>query len=283
MQDYVFGVVDRLMTENPELAFFKWDCNSPITNIYSPYLKERQEQLYIDHVRGIYKVFQRVKEKYPEVPMMLCSGGGARCDYEALKYFTEFWCSDNTDPVERLYIQWGFSQIFPSKAMDAHVTSWNKNTSIKFRTDVAMMCKLGFDISLKELSTEEQTFCQQAVTNYKRLKPVILDGDLYRLVSPYETNHTSVMQVAPAKDKAVLYAYDIHPRFGEKLFPVRLQGLSPEAQYRIEEINLMPGQKSNLPANQQTYSGDYLMKVGLDVFTTGKTHSRIIELTEMSH
>lgn len=283
VQDYVFGVVDRLMTENPELAFFKWDCNSPITNIYSPYLKERQEQLYIDHVRGIYKVFQRVKEKYPEVPMMLCSGGGARCDYEALKYFTEFWCSDNTDPVERLYIQWGFSQIFPSKAMDAHVTSWNKNTSIKFRTDVAMMCKLGFDISLKELSTEEQTFCQQAVTNYKRLKPVILDGDLYRLVSPYETNHTSVMQVAPAKDKAVLYAYDIHPRFGEKLFPVRLQGLSPEAQYRIEEINLMPGQKSNLPANQQTYSGDYLMKVGLDVFTTGKTHSRIIELTEMSH
>ncbi|WP_080904146.1 alpha-galactosidase [Parabacteroides sp. Marseille-P3160] len=283
VQDYVFGIVDRLMTENPELAFFKWDCNSPITNIYSPYLKERQEQLYIDHVRGIYKVFQRVKEKYPEVPMMLCSGGGARCDYEALKYFTEFWCSDNTDPVERLYIQWGFSQIFPSKAMDAHVTSWNKNTSIKFRTDVAMMCKLGFDISLKELSTEEQTFCQQAVTNYKRLKPVILDGDLYRLVSPYETNHTSVMQVAPAKDKAVLYAYDIHPRFGEKLFPVRLQGLSPEAQYRIEEINLMPGQKSNLPANQQTYSGDYLMKVGLDVFTTGKTHSRIIELTEMSH
>lgn len=283
VQDYVFDVVDRLMKENPELAFFKWDCNSPITNIYSPYLKEKQNQLYIDHVRGVYKVFERVKEKYPNLPMMLCSGGGSRCDYEALKYFTEFWCSDNTDPVERLFIQWGFSQIFPSKAMDAHVTSWNKRASIKFRTDVAMMCKLGFDISLKELSADEQTYCQQAVSNFKRLKPAILDGDLYRLVSPYETNHTAVMQVTLAKDKAVLFAYDIHPRFGEKLFLVKLNGLSPEKQYKIEEINLMPGKKSNLPANGEIYSGDYLMKIGLDVFSTGPMQSRVIEITEAAH
>lgn len=111
VQDYVFSVVDNIMTENPDLAFFKWDCNSPITNVYSPYLKEKQNQLYIDHVRGVYNVFKRVAEKYPHLPIMLCSGGGARCDYEALKYFTEFWCSDNTDPIERLYIQWGFSQF----------------------------------------------------------------------------------------------------------------------------------------------------------------------------
>ena len=113
--------------------------------------------------------------------MMLCSGGGARCDYEALKYFTEFWCSDNTDPIERLFIQWGFSQIFPSKAMSAHVTSWNKKTSVKFRTDVASMCKLGFDLGLKELNADELTYCQNAVANWTRLKKVILDGDQYRL------------------------------------------------------------------------------------------------------
>ena len=105
VQDFVFGVVDNILTENPEVAYFKWDCNSPITNVYSPYLKNKQGQLYIDHVRGIYNVLKRVKEKYPNTPMMLCSGGGARCDYEALKYFTEFWCSDNTDPIERLFIQ----------------------------------------------------------------------------------------------------------------------------------------------------------------------------------
>ena len=281
VQDYVFSVVDNIMTENPDLAFFKWDCNSPITNVYSPYLKEKQNQLYIDHVRGVYNVFKRVAEKYPHLPIMLCSGGGARCDYEALKYFTEFWCSDNTDPIERLYIQWGFSQFFPAKAMCAHVTSWNKNTSIKFRTDVAMMCKMGFDISLKEMNEDEMKYCQEAVANYKRLKGTILDGDLYRLVSPYETNHSSVMYVDKAKSKSVLFAYDIHPRFGEKTFPVKLQGLDPNKKYKVQEINLMPGQKSTLVTDGGTFSGDFLMKIGMNVFSTAHARSKVIELTEV--
>lgn len=280
VQESVFGVVDKIMTENPDIAYFKWDCNSPITNVYSPYLKEKQNQLYIDHVRGVYNVFKKVKTKYPNVPMMLCSGGGARCDYEALKYFTEFWCSDNTDPIERLYIQWGYSHFFPIKSMAAHVTSWNKNTSLKFRTDVAMMCKLGFDISLKEMDEKELTYCQGAVANYNRLKRVILDGDFYRLVSPYETNHTAVMSVSKEKNKAVLYAYDIHPRYGEKLLPVKLQGLDPAKTYKVEEINLMPGTTSRMANNGKTYSGDYLMKVGLNILTTTRINSRIIEITQ---
>lgn len=279
VQDFVFGVVDKILTENPEVAYFKWDCNSPITNIYSPYLKNKQGQLYIDHVRGIYNVLKRVKEKYPHTPMMLCSGGGARCDYEALKYFTEFWCSDNTDPFERIFIQWGFSQIFPSKAMAAHVTSWNKQASIKFRTDVASMCKLGFDLGLKDLNEDELAYCQQAVTNWKRLKKVILDGYQYRLVSPYEGNHMSVMYITPDKNKAVMYAYDIHPRFSEKLLPVKLQGLDPQKKYKVKEINLMPKHQSDLDANEKIYSGDYLMKVGIHAFTTNQAHSRVIELT----
>ena len=279
VQDFVYGVVDKILTENPEVAFFKWDCNSPITNVYSPYLKNKQGQLYIDHVRGIYNVLKRIKDKYPNVPMMLCSGGGARCDYEALKYFTEFWCSDNTDPIERLFIQWGFSQIFPAKAMCAHVTSWNKNTSVKFRTDVASMCKLGFDLGLKELNADEQTYCQNAVANWTRLKKVILDGDQYRLVSPYDGNHMSLMYASPDKNKAVLYTYDIHPRFGEKLLPVKLQGLDAKKMYKVKEINLMPNSKSNLAANEKTYSGDYLMKVGINAFTTNQAFSRVIELT----
>ena len=279
VQDYVYGVVENIMKENPEVAFFKWDCNSPITNIYSPYLKNKQGQLYIDHVRGIYNVLKRVKENYPDVPMMLCSGGGARCDYEALKYFTEFWCSDNTDPVERIYIQWGFSQFFPAKAMDAHVTSWNKATSVKFRTDVASMCKLGFDIGLKELTADELTYCQTAVANWKRLQNAIMDGDQYRLVSPYEGNHMALNYVSKDTNKAVLFAYDIHPRFQEKLMAVKLQGLDPNKQYKIEEINLMPSVTSKLGSNGKVFSGDYLMKVGLNVFGLATTQSHVIELT----
>jgi alpha-galactosidase len=211
--------------------------------------------------------------------MMLCSGGGARSDYKTLEYFTEFWPSDNTDPIERLYIQWGFSHFFPSKVLAAHVTSWNKDASIKFRTDVAMMCKLGFDISMEELNENEWTYCRTAVANYNRLKTVIFNGDLYRLISPYETNHTAIMHVSKTQDKAILCVYDIYPRFGEKLQPVKLQGLDASKTYKVEEINLMPGNISPLGSNGKTYTGDYLMKVGLNLFSTTKTNSHIIEIS----
>lgn len=279
VQDHVFNVVDDILTENPEVAYFKWDCNSPITNIYSPYNKDRQGQLYIDHIRGIYNVLQRIKEKYPDVPMMLCSGGGARCDYEALKYFTEFWCSDNTDPVERIYIQWGFSQFFPAKAMAAHVTSWNKNTDVKFRTDVASMCKLGFDIGLKELTADELAYCRQAIDNWRRLQPAIMDGTQYRLVSPYETNHAAIEYVDNNKNMGVLFAYNLSPRFQEKLSRVKLQGLDPAKKYLVKEINLMPGAKSKFAQNGKIFSGDYLMKIGLYAFTHTHNSSTVIELS----
>lgn len=280
VQDYVFGVVDRIMTENPDVAYFKWDCNSPITNIYSPYHKANQGNTYIDHVRGVYNVMSRIKAKYPNLPMMLCSGGGGRMDYEALKYFTEFWCSDDTDPYERLYIQWSLSKFFPAKTMGSHVTNWNKNTSVKFRTDVCSSCKLGFDIDLKPLKgTDDYTFVQQAVKNWSRLKPVILDGDQYRLVSPYETDHSALNYVSKDKSHAVLFAYNLHPRYKEpRLLKVRMQGLDPQRQYTVEEINLMPGTQSTFDFNGKRFSGDYLMKVGLDVLTPDEGTSHVFEL-----
>lgn len=280
VQDYVFGVVDRIMTENPDVAYFKWDCNSPITNIYSPYHKANQGNTYIDHVRGVYNVMSRIKAKYPNLPMMLCSGGGGRMDYEALKYFTEFWCSDDTDPYERLYIQWSLSKFFPAKTMGSHVTNWNKKTSVKFRTDVCSSCKLGFDIDLKPLKgTDDYTFVQQAVKNWSRLKPVILDGDQYRLVSPYETDHSALNYVSKDKSHAVLFAYNLHPRYKEpRLLKVRMQGLDSQRQYTVEEINLMPGTQSTFDFNGKRFSGDYLMKVGLDVLTPDEGTSHVFEL-----
>lgn len=280
VQDYVFGVVDRIMTENPDVAYFKWDCNSPITNIYSPYHKANQGNTYIDHVRGVYNVMSRIKAKYPNLPMMLCSGGGGRMDYEALKYFTEFWCSDDTDPYERLYIQWSLSKFFPAKTMGSHITNWNKKTSVKFRTDVCSSCKLGFDIDLKPLKgTDDYTFVQQAVKNWSRLKPVILDGDQYRLVSPYETDHSALNYVSKDKSHAVLFAYNLHPRYKEpRLLKVRMQGLDPQRQYTVEEINLMPGTQSTFDFNGKRFSGDYLMKVGLDVLTPDEGTSHVFEL-----
>ena len=210
--------------------------------------------------------------------MMLCSGGGGRSDYEALRYFTEFWPSDNTDPIERLFIQWGFSHVFPAKTLCAHVTSWNGKAGIKFRTDVAMMGKLGFDIDLSHLDEREVAFCQQAVQTYNALKPVILDGDLYRLVSPYSGQHTSSMYVSKDKSRAVVFAFDVYPRYAEKLLPVRLQGLEADRTYRVKEINRMPGAKPSAADEGTLYSGDYLMTVGLPLFTTRSLNSRVLQV-----
>lgn len=279
VQDHVFGVVDRLMTEYPQIAFFKWDCNSPITNIFSPYLKDKQTHLYIDYVRGLYRVLERIRDKYPDLPMMLCSGGGGRIDYEALRYFTEFWPSDNTDPIERLYIQYGFSSVYPTKAQCAHVTTWNKGASIKFRVDVASMGKLGFDIKCNDLKDDEVKFCREAIINYNRLKPVILDGDLYRLVSPYEGNHAATMMVGGDMSKAVVFAFDINPRYREHLLPVKLQGIDPTRQYLVTEINRMGGWP--VSCDGKTYSGEYLMTVGLNLFGNGRLTSHVLELTAL--
>lgn len=278
VQEHVYGVIDRIMKEAPGVAFFKWDCNSPFTNIYSPYNKENQNQLFIDYVRGLYKVLQKVKNNYPDLPMMLCSGGGARCDYEALKYFTEFWVSDDTDPYERLYIQWSMSKFFPAKTLAAHVTDWNRRASIKFRTDVASMCKLGFDINLTDMPKDDLAFCKQAVANYNRLKPCILEGDMYHLVSPYESQNMAVNYVSKDKSKAVIFGYNLRPRYASAVPMVYPRGLDPDRQYTVTETNLMPDKKSSFSFNGQTFSGDFLMKTGLNILGSGQGESHVLEL-----
>ena len=275
VQDFVFGVVDDLKTKYPGIAFFKWDCNSPITNIYSPYEKN-QQHLYVDYVRGLYNVLDRIAEKYPDLEMMLCSGGGGRCDYKALEYFTEFWPSDNTDPIERLFIQYGMSQVFPAKTQCAHVTTWNSSASLKFRTDVAMMGKLGFDIRVDELPEADLKYAKHAVKEYNRLKPVILDGDQYRLVSPYEGNYASTMYVTKDSNHAVVFAFNVYPRYNERRENVKMQGLDPSATYEVTEICRKDATKGRV----STYSGDYLMTVGLPMFSGSKMTSSIYELVK---
>ena len=279
VQDFVFGVVDRLMTDYPGIAYFKWDCNSPITNIYSHYLKDKQTHLYVDYVHGLYNVLERIKAKYPNLPMMLCSGGSGRIDYKALSYFTEFWASDNTDPLERLFIQYAYSYFYPVKATCAHVTTWNSGTSIKFRTDVTMMGKMGFDIKLSDMSDNDLAYCKEAVKNYRRLSPVIMDGNMYRLYSPYEGPHAVTQFVGTDQKSSVVFAFNTYPRWGERNNPVLLKGLNPDTRYRVREINMWPGANSSLGCNDRVYSGQYLMNVGLSLLNTRKLTSYVLEIT----
>lgn len=280
VQDHVFKIVDDLFIQNPTLAYIKWDCNRTITNAYSSYLKNNQSHLYIAYTEALYKVLARIRQKYPHVPIMLCSGGGGRADYGALKYFTEFWPSDNTDGLERIYIQWGNSYFFPANTIASHVTSWGKQ-SLKFRTDVAMMDKLGYDIDVSQFTKEELLYSQQAIANYKRFSQIVYQGNLYRLASPYEENRAVVMYSSNDQNKAMLFAYTLSSRYREVFSPVRLQGLDPKKNYKIKEINLMPNVKSALASNEKVYSGEYLMSLGVEVSKTNQEPltSVVLEIT----
>ena len=282
VQEFVYNIVDGMLTANPGIAFIKWDCNRMMTNAYSVYLKDKQSHLYIDYVNSLYSVLDRLRQKYPHLPVMLCSGGGGRVDYGALRYFTEFWASDNTDALERVYIQWGYSYFFPAISVCNHVTSWGKQ-SLKFRTDVAMMGKMGYDIQVNNMSENELQFSQKAVATYNTIRDVIYKGDLYRLISPYEENRAVLMYVDPQKSKAVLFGFTLNARYGESFNPVRLRGLSPEKTYRVQEINVSNegrrGMAFGAREGGRSYSGDYLMKAGLNVGSGSPLSSVVYEIT----
>ena len=279
VQDFVFSVVDDLFTKNPSLAYIKWDCNAVIYNAYSSHLKD-QAAFYIQYVEGLYKVLERIRAKYPKVPMMLCSGGGGRVDYAALKYFTEFWPSDNTDPMERIFIQWEYSYFYPSIASSNHVTDWGKQP-IKFRTDVAMMGKLGFDIVVSKLPENDLKFCQLAIKNYNELKKTIWQGEQYRLANPSEGSVASMLYVSNDQSAAVSFNYLVNNRYdeGSKL-PIKMLGLNSEKRYRLKEINLYPGTNSTLNSSM-VYSGDFLMKVGFNPNVKSDRTSVVIKIEEV--
>ncbi|MEI6950552.1 alpha-galactosidase [Paraflavisolibacter sp. H34] len=284
VQDFVYGIVDNLLTKNPELAFIKWDCNAVIYNAYSAYLQQKglpQSHLYVEYVRGLYGVLQRIRAKYPKIPMMLCSGGGGRGDYEFLKYFSEFWPSDDTEPLERVFLQWNYSYFFPSIVTDNHVTNWGKQP-LKFKVDVASMGKLGFDIVAGHLSEADKTFAQEAVRRYHSFKDIVWQGDQYRLASPHEGPLAALMYVDAAKSNAIVFHYLVSNRFLQTAteLPVKYNGLDPEKKYTVTEINLYPGTKSTIDS-ARVYTGDFLMKVGINPDVRGARTSVVLQVKEV--
>jgi alpha-galactosidase len=278
VQDFVFGILDNLFTKNPDLAFIKWDCNAVIYNAYSSFL-EKQSHLYVDYVKGLYKVLDRVRAKYPTVEMMLCSGGGGRVDYGALKYFNEFWLSDNTDPLERIFIQYEYSYFYPAIAHSNHVTDWGKQP-LKYRTDVAMMGKLGFDIVVSKLSPKDLEFAQKAVKTYDTIKNIVWHGDLYRLADPRENSYASLMYVNESKDSAVMFNYITSNRYGNgSLSPIRLKGLDAGKKYKVREINIYEEPRVGKRPNN-SYSGDYLMTVGYNPGVSANRMSVVLQIEE---
>ena len=269
VQDFVFGVVNNLMTNYPEIAYMKWDDNCSLLDYGSSYLpKNKQSHLYIEYNRGLQKVLQRIRAKYPELVMQLCAGGGARVNYGLLPYFDEFWTSDDTDALQRIYMQWGVSGFFPAIAMASHVSAdknhqTGRRIPLKFRFDVAMSGRLGMEIQPKDMNDVDKAFSKRAIAAYKDIRPVVQFGDLYRLVSPYDNKGvSSLMYVTSEKNKAVFYAYKISHFINMVIPKVCMNGLDPSKNYRLVDLTPVDSSKP-CDLNGKIISGKILMEEGI--------------------
>ena len=300
VQDFVFDLVDNLLTKHPEIAYIKWDANASIQNCGSTYLpRDKQSNLFIDYHLGLVKTLERIRAKYPNVVIQNCASGGGRANYGLMPYFDEFWVSDNNDALQRVYIQWGTSYFFPSNAMAQHIGGspylmTGRTTPIKFRCDVAMSGRLGMELQPAHMTETERAQCTMAFHDYKELRELIQLGNLYRLVSPYNDQYpmsnvkspetqsvAALMYVNDTKDHAVLFAYGLSSFMKQASRRIRLAGLDPERTYTLTERNVRHGEQP-CALDGQSFTGAHLMSVGLDIPLSTEYNidypSRIFEL-----
>ena len=270
VQDFVFSVVDNLMTKYPEIDYIKWDANMPILNHGSQYLTMNdQSHLYIEYHRGFEKVCQRVRAKYPDLTIQACASGGGRANWGVLPYFDEFWVSDNTDALQRIYMQWGTSYFFPAIAMASHISATPnhtvfRTTAMKYRIDVAMSGRLGMEIQPKNMTDDEKELCRKAIAEYKQIRPIVQFGDLFRLVSPYDkVGLASLMYVNETKSKSVFFWWKTESFQNEHLPRVKMAGLDAHKNYKVHELNRIDLQP--LDVEGKVFSGAYLMNHGLEM------------------
>ena len=270
VQDFAFSIVDNLMKENPDLYYIKWDANMNIRNHGSQYLSmDRQSHLLIDYHKGFVKLCERIRAKYPDLIIQDCASGGGRANWGYMPYFDEFWVSDNTDALQRVYMQWGTSYFFPAITMASHISAAPNHQTfrtipLKYRIDVAMSGRLGMEIQPKNMTDEEKTLCRKAIADYKTIRPIVQLGNIYRLQSPYEKKGVaSLMYVDDAKEKAAFYWWKTETFVNQHLPRVKMAGLDASKTYRIHELNRIDNKP--LAFEGKTFSGAYLMANGLEI------------------
>ncbi len=258
----------------PGITYAKWDCNRYLTQPGSGGLAaDRQSHLWIDYVTALYALMDRTAKAFPDTELMLCSGGGGRADYGALQYFHEFWPSDNTDPTMRVPMQWDYSYFFPPVSLASHVTHWG-NRPMHFACSVAMSARFGMDLDLNKLPASDRDICAGAITAYKEIREVTHLGDLYRLENPHDNYRGALNFVAPDRARAVVFVFQLQAGAAA---PVRPQGLDPQKNYIIHEMNPAPG-RATLPAEGRTVSGADLMRDGIVPSCAHAVEASVIEL-----
>ena len=271
--DHVYESVASILRE-AEIDYVKWDMNRCLTDLGSFALDaSHMGELSHRYMLAVYRLQERLLQEFPDLLLENCSGGGGRFDPGMLYYSPQIWTSDNMDPVERLLIQEGTALLYPMSTMGAHVGacpnhSVGRVTPLETRANVAMAGTFGYELDITKLPEKEKK--QIAVLNetYHKYETLIREGDYFRIASYRENGRYDCWQVVDREKNECLVTYvQVRCETVRKSTPLRLRGLNPGKQYRLEETG-------------ELYSGELLMRAGfLQNQLFGDYQSCLIQLT----
>ncbi len=238
----IFEQIDKVLSQAP-ISYIKWDMNRYISEGYSTALAAKnQGELCHRYILGVYDLYEKILEKYPDLLIESCAGGGGRFDPALLYYAPQAWASDDTDAVERLKIQYGTSMVYPLSAIGSHVSEVPNHqvgrlTPLKTRANVAMLGTFGYELDITNFSDEESAEIRQQIATFKGYQDLIHSGLFYRLKSPFEGNECAWMVVAKDQTEALVGWYQVLAKPNPAYQRIRLAGLNPDKNYRIESIS----------------------------------------------
>ncbi len=238
--EYIINILCTYL-ENAPIAYIKWDMNRNMTEVGSAKLSpDRQQEIYHRYMLGLYNILETVTQKFPDVLFEGCSGGGGRFDAGMMHYFNQYWTSDDTDAVERLYIQHGTSMVMPPVFMGAHVSAvpnhqTGRTTSLKMRGDVAMCGQFGYELDVTKMTDEEIEEIAKQIKYYKSVREIIHKGDMYRLKSPFECNCTAWEFISEDENTVLFSCFTAQAKLYLTENRIRLSGLEQTADYKRRE------------------------------------------------
>ena len=260
--DYIVDSVCTVLNSCP-ISYVKWDMNRHMTEM-------PRKGFAHQYILGLYRVLEEITSRFPDILFESCSGGGGRFDAGMLYYMPQTWTSDDTDAVERLYIQEGTNLVYPISTMGAHISAVpnhqvGRTTPVAFRSKVAMMGRFGLELDLGRLDDETLETLSKEIALYKTYQQDIHQGDLYRLLSPYK-GRTAAYEIVSDK-RVLVFIMNITGAPCQAPLMLKLQGLNPDGQYKD-------------PATGIVYEGRTLMGAGIPL-DTRRDHQDFLTVFEV--
>ncbi|MDE7327502.1 MAG: alpha-galactosidase [Lachnospiraceae bacterium] len=256
--EYILEKISTILRQ-ARVDYVKWDMNRSLADIYSANAEEQGAVSY-DYMLGVYRLLEALTFRFPDILWEGCCGGGGRFDLGMLYYTPQIWCSDNTDAIDRVRIQYGTSFGYPLSAVGAHVSAvpnhqTGRSTNLNTRGVVAMTGAFGYELDFGKLCEQEKEEIRKQIAVYHKIAPLLLNGDYYRISDPFADEYGAWMVVDAEKKKALLSVVILNIHGNMPVIYMCLAGLDPAKQYR-ENIS------------GKIYSGEALMAGGLPIALT---------------